>query len=532
MRIARQATESVDVQPVEAPRTGWRVGEYELLSRIAVGGMGEVFVARKAGRGAFEKRVALKLMLPHLSQEPELVHRFLEEARIAAQMNHPNLVQVFEVGEADGRHYLAMALVEGVSLARLLKACQRPDELLPLPVVRLVAIGLCEGLAYAHDLRDRSGRPLEVVHRDVNPYNVLISATGAVQVADFGVAKAAGSLHRTLPGRVLGKLAYLAPEQLAAGARVDRQTDLYAAALTLYETATGVSPFERDSEAATLDAVRQASLPDPRERRPMIDPRMAAAIMRGADRDPARRFSSAKAMLEELLDGPVARPSELGEQVKLRCPEDIEALRESLSSPASSTRTRSLAADRLPPASLLRSRRVKTAAAVLAAATAAVGLALLVSHGQQAQLEAPRGGLPTGPRPEVAHPDPAAETSGAEAPNSALPRLEMPDAHIGAPAPEIASPAPMAAPSPRREGKAASAVPKKARIGYLSADASPWASVIVDGKEIDMTPISRYPLPVGTHQVVFRNAQLGKEQRRVIRIEENRVKPIRAELGP
>jgi serine/threonine protein kinase len=514
--LAPLMTEPIDPRRIEPPETGLRVGEYELLSRIAAGGMGEVFIARKTGRAAFEKRVALKLLLPHLSQEPELVHRFLDEARIAAQMNHPNLVQVFDVGEADGRHYLAMALVEGVSLARLLKACQRLDEPLPLPMVRLVAIGLCEGLAYAHDLKDRNGRPLEVVHRDINPYNVLVSAAGAVLVTDFGIAKVAGSAHATLPGRVLGKLAYLAPEQLAAGAQVDRRTDLYAAALTLYETATGVSPFQRDSEAATLDAVRQAPLLDPRERRPMIDPRMAAAILRAADRDPARRFSSAKAMLEELLDGPVARPSELGEQVELRCAQEIESLRKSLSSPTGPIRTRSLAAERISPAPHWRKRGIQTAV-MLAAGTTAIGLALLSSHGQKIQA------------PDSA---PATETPGAEASGGDAPVLEAPDARTWAQAPEIPAPKPTAVPSPPRSEKAGSAPPKKARVGYLSADASPWASVIVDGKEIDKTPISRYPLPVGPHQVVFRNTQLGKEQRKFIRIEENRVKSIYAELGP
>lgn len=492
-----------------------RVGDYELLSRIDAGRMGEVFIARKTGRAAFEKRVALKLLLPHPSQEPELVHRFLDEARIAAQMNHPNLVQVLDVGEADGRHYLAMAFWEGASLVRLLKACQRLDEPLPLPVVRLVAIGLCEGLAYAHDLKDRNGRPLEIVHRDINPYNVLVSATGAVLVTDFGIAKMAGSVHATLPGRVLGKIAYLAPEQLAAGAQADRRTDLYAAALTLYETATGVSPFQRDNEAATLDAVRQAPLLDPRERRPMIDPRMAAAILRAADREPARRFSSAKAMLEELLDGPVARPSELGEQVKLWCAEEIEALRMSLGSPADPIRTRSLAAERISPAFPWRNRGLK-AAAMLAAGTAAIGLALLLRHGQK--MQAPDSG-------------PATETPGAEASGGDGPVLEAPDARTWAQVPEVPTPKPPAVPSPPRNEKAGSAAPKKARIGYLSADASPWASVIVDGKEIDKTPISRYPLPVGPHEVVFRNTQLGKELRKTIRIEENRVKPIHAELG-
>lgn len=521
--------EGVAPPSIHRPATGWRVGEYELLSRIAAGGMGEVFVARKTGRGAFDKRVALKLLLPHLSEEPELVRRFLDEARITAQMNHPNLVQVFDIGEADGRHYLAMALVEGVSLARLLAACRRIDQPLPVPIVRLVATGLCEGLAYAHDLRDRDGRPLEVVHRDINPYNVLVSTAGAVLVTDFGIAQVAGSVRSTRPGRLLGKLAYLAPEQLAPGAKVDRRADLYAAALTIYETATGVSPFERDSEAATLDAARHAPLPDPRERRPEIDPRLAAAILRGADRDPTRRFSNAKVMLEALLDGPVARPSELGEQVQLRCAEGVGALREDRSSTTGRTRTRSLGVERAPPEPPRPSRKLKVAAAVLVAGLmAAISLAL---HSSRVQPPPVSSSAPaTGFDPSASSsPSPARETPGPDAFGPTTPSFETSDLPISPQAPE---PKPSASRSLPRGEKAASATPKKARIGYLSADASPWASVIVDGKEIDQTPISRYPLPVGTHQLVFRNPTLGKELRRVIRIEENRVKQAHAEFGP
>lgn len=521
--------EGVAPQGIAARATGWRVGEYELLSRIAAGGMGEVFVARKTGRGAFDKRVALKLLLPHLSEEPELVRRFLDEARITARMNHPNLVQVFDVGEADGRHYLAMALVEGVSLARLLAACRRIDQPLPVPIVRLVATGLCEGLAYAHDLRDRDGRPLEVVHRDINPYNVLVSTAGAVLVTDFGIAQAAGSVRSTRPGRLLGKLAYLAPEQLVAGAKVDRRVDLYAAALTIYETATGVSPFERDGEAATLDAARRARLPDPRERRSEIDARLAAAILRGADRDPTRRFSNAKVMLEALLDGPVARPSELGELVQLRCAEGVDALRDNRSSTTGRTRTRSLGVEPTPPGSPGPSPRLKVAAALLSAGLmTAVSLAFLSLRGQPPPVSssAPAAGFDPSPS---SSPGPTRETPGPDASGPPAPSFEPSNPPIPPQAPE---PKPSASPSLHRREKAASVAPKRVRIGYLSADASPWASVIVDGKEIDQTPLSRYPLPVGTHQLVFRNPALGKELRRSIRIEENRVKQVYAEFGP
>ena len=166
---------------------------YELIKKIAGGGMGEVFVARRTGMGNFEKRVALKLLLPHLVSSPELVQRFHEEARLAARMHHPNIVEIFDVGESGGRPFIAMQLVDGVTLGKLVREAGRRGERLPLPIVRHIATGLCEALQYAHALTDGKGRALQVVHRDVTPGNILISRNGAVLLADFGLASARGA---------------------------------------------------------------------------------------------------------------------------------------------------------------------------------------------------------------------------------------------------------------------------------------------------------------------------------------------------
>src|SRR4051812_10747495 len=162
--------------------------------------MGEVFVARRTGEGAFEKRVALKVLLPHLAHDREFVERFFDEARLVARMNHPNIVQIFDVGETDGRPWLAMALVEAVSLARVLLELAKKREPIPLPMARLIATGLLEGLAYAHALKGPRGEPLNVIHRDITPSNLLVSREGAVLLTDFGIAKAATNLHQTKPG--------------------------------------------------------------------------------------------------------------------------------------------------------------------------------------------------------------------------------------------------------------------------------------------------------------------------------------------
>ncbi|MBK7857568.1 MAG: serine/threonine protein kinase [Archangiaceae bacterium] len=176
---------------------GLRVGPYELLHKIASGGMGEVFIARRTGAQEFEKRVALKLLLPHLADDAELTQRFFDEARLAARMNHPNVVQLFDLGDDHGRPWVAMALVEGVSLALALHRAAKQRALVPLPLVRLIACGLLDGLGYAHALTDAAGTSLGVVHRDVSATNVLVTAAGAVLLTDFGIARDAQPLaHR------------------------------------------------------------------------------------------------------------------------------------------------------------------------------------------------------------------------------------------------------------------------------------------------------------------------------------------------
>ncbi|MFP2907782.1 serine/threonine-protein kinase [Pyxidicoccus sp. 3LFB2] len=306
---------------------GLRVGPYELLSRIAAGGMGEVFIARRTGLAGFEKRVALKLLLPHLSEEPALVERFLEEARIAARMEHPHIIPLFDAGEADGRYYLAMALVEGVSLSQLLRACRREGLQLPLPVVRAVATGLCEALDYAHHLRGPAGEDFGVVHRDISPSNVMVSTRGAVLLGDFGIARVLSSVT-TRSGRPWGKYAYMPPEQLDAKGPVDARADVFAAAVTLYQALTLSSPFQRETDPATMDAIRQETLPDVTRLRPDAGARIRDTLLRGAARERDVRLPSARALLEGLLDGPVASAAELGALVESLCATELALFRQ------------------------------------------------------------------------------------------------------------------------------------------------------------------------------------------------------------
>ncbi|MBX7102031.1 MAG: serine/threonine protein kinase, partial [Myxococcaceae bacterium] len=297
-------------------------GPYELLNRLSAGGMGEIFVAKRTGQGAFEKHVALKLLLPHLVSDTEFIERFFDEARLVARMNHPNIVQLFDVGEADGRPFLAMALIEGLSLSSLIKAARAKKEQLPVPVVRLIAVSLLDALSYAHGLVGPKGEKLDVIHRDVTPSNVLISTAGAVLLTDFGIARASTNVYRTQPGRVRGKFAYMAPEHAAEG-KLDQRADLFSAAVTLYEALTLVSPFARQGDIATMEAVVNGEVAHPRTLRGDAPAGLSDALVQALAKAPGDRFPSARAMRAAVMDGPVASAPELAELFTRLCGDEL-----------------------------------------------------------------------------------------------------------------------------------------------------------------------------------------------------------------
>ncbi|QSQ26605.1 protein kinase [Pyxidicoccus parkwayensis] len=540
---------------------GLRVGPYELLSRIAAGGMGEVFIARRTGLAGFEKRVALKLLLPHLSEEPALVERFLEEARIAARMEHPHIIPLFDAGEADGRYYLAMALVEGVSLSQLLRACRREGQRLSLPVVRAVATGLCEALDYAHHLRGPGGEDFGVVHRDVSPSNVMVSTRGAVLLGDFGIARVLS--HVTTRSRPWGKFAYMPPEQLEATGPVDARADVFAAAVTLYQALTLSSPFQRETDPATMDAIRRESLPDVTHLRPDASARLRDTLQQGAARERELRLPSARALLDGLLEGPVAGPAELGALVESLCAAELALFRQPPPSlDAGPTRT-------VPPAgepdeverqgATRPPRRRRGLVLVGGTAVVVAGIGLWWQGSREAAAsrtgEASADGARQPPAaPVLAHVSsekaPAHEDSARRPPHSPAlahaPSQEAPALEDGAgqpPAVSVPSKSPMEQPAPveaprhssapvRHEPARAMEAKAPAGIGYLTVDARPWAVISVDGREVDRTPLARYPLPAGRHTIVFHNPVLGRTEQRTVRIEPGAVATLRVDFEP
>ncbi|WP_434391561.1 protein kinase domain-containing protein [Melittangium boletus] len=217
--------------------------------------MAEVFLAKAAGPMGFEKTLVLKRILPHLAEEPAFVEMFLSEAKLAARLTHPHIVQIFDFGESEGAYFLAMEYVDGPSLRTLIKRAQAQGTLLPPTLCARLVSDACEGLAFAHDFVDPdTGESQGLIHRDISPDNILLSRQGAVKVVDFGIAKAAGQGHRTQSGIIKGKLAYMPPEQLRAR-DMDRRVDVYALGVVLYELLTGQRPYMSDTDPGLMQAI-------------------------------------------------------------------------------------------------------------------------------------------------------------------------------------------------------------------------------------------------------------------------------------
>jgi serine/threonine-protein kinase len=288
-------------EPAPAPPT--RLGRYRLCFELASGGMATVYLGRIEGGAGFEKFVAIKIVHRHLAHEPQFIEMFLDEARLAAAIDHPNVCSVFDFGETDGVYYLAMEYLLGESLLRVSKelAARRDAEKLaqlPWYAARIFA-DACEGLHAAHELCGPDGKPLGVVHRDVTPQNLVVTYEGSVKVVDFGVAKAASQLHTTEAGKIKGKLAYVSPEQLR-NKPLDRRSDVFALGICLWETLTLQRLFRRDSEAATLMAVAYDEIPKPSSVRKWVPPELDAIVMKALERDPAARHASARELGREL----------------------------------------------------------------------------------------------------------------------------------------------------------------------------------------------------------------------------------------
>jgi serine/threonine-protein kinase len=269
-------------------------GPYIVYEQLGHGGMAVVHRAELAGADGFRKSVALKRMRTELTEDPDFVDSFVHEAQLVSLLRHPNIAQAFDLGKIGGTYYIAMELVPGPTLAQVMAQSRRAAGLVPLPIVLEILIQLCDALEHAHELHDEAGRPLDLIHRDVSPGNVIVASSGVVKLIDFGIAKARSSRLSTQVGVIKGKHAYLAPEYTYG--QLDRRADLFGLGVIAHELLTGRRLFLGETELETIRNVREKPIHPPSRYQPQITRELDDIILTALQRDPERRWQNAGAM--------------------------------------------------------------------------------------------------------------------------------------------------------------------------------------------------------------------------------------------
>jgi hypothetical protein len=291
---------------VTTPR---QFGKYVLIRKLAEGGMAEIFLAKQTGAEGFERDVVIKCMLDHFTKYPDFIAMFLDEARLAARLHHPNIVQITDLGVADNRYFICMEYLAGEDLDAVISAAHYRGEGIPTPIAARIMLSVLEGLEFAHGYQEQ-GRLVGLVHRDISPSNIFVTYQGTVKVLDFGIAKASSRMTQTQPGLLKGKWGYMSPEQ-ARGEQIDARSDLFSVGITFHELLTARRVFERDNEIGVLLALMDQPIPPPSQRRADVPPALDRIVMKALERSAQDRYASAAEMradLEEFLRGTPSVP--------------------------------------------------------------------------------------------------------------------------------------------------------------------------------------------------------------------------------
>lgn len=276
-----------------------KFGKYYLLDRISVGGMAEVFKAKSFGEAGFERLVAIKRILPSIAEDKEFIAMFIDEAKLAVELTHPNIAQIFELAKVGESYFSALEYVSGKDLRAVFERSRKLNQHVPVPMACYVVMKLCEGLDYAHNKKDKSGRALELVHRDVSPQNILVSYDGDVKLIDFGIAKAASKNSTTMAGILKGKFGYMSPEQVR-GLQVDRRSDIFAVGICLYELLTMERLFVGESDFSTLEKVRNVEIMPPSTYNKKIPDELEAIVLKALAKHPEDRYRTAMDLHDDL----------------------------------------------------------------------------------------------------------------------------------------------------------------------------------------------------------------------------------------
>jgi len=280
---------------------GERFGKFEIITKIATGGMAEIFLARQEGIEGFKKLVVIKRILPHLSSDKEFVNMFLDEARMAALLNHPNIVQIYDLGVIDNSYFIAMEYIDGVDISTILKRGREQKSFLKLGWILKIISQVCDGLYYAHNLKDANGQSLGLIHRDITPENLLVSFTGNVKITDFGIARARGRSTSTTSGTLKGKFPYMSYE-MVKGMEIDSRSDIFSLGIVMWEMLTYRRLFKRDTEVASINAILNEEIPSPKKYFKNLPDGVEAIVMKALERDRDKRFQTAREMGDAIED--------------------------------------------------------------------------------------------------------------------------------------------------------------------------------------------------------------------------------------
>jgi len=277
-----------------------KFGKYLLLDKIATGGMAEIWLAKQTGLEGFEKLVVIKKILPHFISDIEFINMFLDEARLAAKLNHQNIVQIYDLGKEDNTYYIAMEYIFGEDLKSIAMTAIAAGTFIPIHLSCAIVSQIAQGLSYAHKLKDLRGNALNLVHRDISPQNIIVTYEGNVKIVDFGIAKAATSSNSTKTGTLKGKFAYMSPEQAKGESTIDSRSDIFALGILLFELTTGQRLFKCDTELATLKKITEEPIVSPLEMKSDYPFQLCNIVLKALEKDKEKRYQNIQEMQKDL----------------------------------------------------------------------------------------------------------------------------------------------------------------------------------------------------------------------------------------